>query len=92
VQPTPLCKPYEHLRSYVLEASNMPGQVYGLGVMLRQGMRAWIDATLEYAQLKQDPGNAVLQKTSWIFYSATGIVPIISRKDLNLRIWRIWRD
>lgn len=62
----PLCKLYEQLRSFVLEVSDMPGQVYGLGVMLRQGMRAWIEATLEYTQVEQDPGIAVSQKTSWI--------------------------
>ena len=65
----PLCKLYEQLRSFVLEASDVPGQVYGLGVMLRQGMRAWIEATVEYAQVEQDPGNAVSQKTSWIVSS-----------------------
>ena len=62
----PLCKLYEQLRSYVLEASDATGQVYGLGVMLRQGMRAWIEATLEYTQEEQDPGIAVVQKPSWI--------------------------
>ena len=61
----PLCKLYEQLRSFVLRESDMPGQVYGLGVMLRQGMWAWIEATVEYAQLKQASGNAVSQKTSW---------------------------
>ncbi len=65
----PLCKLYEQLRSFVLEASDGPGQIYGLGVMLRQGMRAWIEATVEYAQVEQDPGNAVSQKTSWIVSS-----------------------
>jgi len=65
----PLCKLYEQLRSFVLEASDVGGQVYGLGVMLRQGMRAWIEATVEYAQVEQDPGNAVSQKTSWIVSS-----------------------
>jgi len=58
----PLCKLYEQLRSYMLGASDRLGQVYGLGVMLRQGMRAWIEATLEYAQLEPDPGCAVSQK------------------------------
>lgn len=65
----PLCKLYEQLRSFVLEASDVPGQVYGLGVMLRQGMRAWIEATVEYARVEQDSGNAVSQKTSWIVSS-----------------------
>jgi hypothetical protein len=65
----PLCKLYEQLRSFVLEASDVPGQVYGLGVMLRQGMRAWIEAIVEYVQVEQDPGNAVSQKTSWIVSS-----------------------
>lgn len=65
----PLCKLYEQLRSYVLEASDVTGQVYGLGVMLRRGMRAWIAATLEYTQEKQDPGITVSQKTSLIVSS-----------------------
>jgi hypothetical protein len=59
----PLCKLYEQLRSYMLGASDRPGPVYGLGVMSRQGMRAWIEATLEYAQLEPDPGPAVSPKT-----------------------------
>lgn len=65
----PLCKLYEQLRSFVLEASDVPAQAYGLGVMLRQGMRAWIEATVEYVQVEQDPGNAVSLKTSWIVSS-----------------------
>ena len=65
----PLCKLYEQLRSFVLEASDVGGQVYGLGVMLRQGMRAWIETTVEYAQVEQDTGNTVSQKTSWIVSS-----------------------
>ena len=40
----PLYEHYEQLRGYVLEASDMPGQVYGLGVLLQKGMRAWIEA------------------------------------------------
>lgn len=59
----PLCKLYEQLRSHVLETAARPGPVYGLGVMLRQGMRAWIEATLEYAPLEQDLGHAVSPKT-----------------------------
>lgn len=58
----PLCKLYEQLRSHVLETAAGPGPVYGLGVMLRQGMRAWIEATLEYAQLEPDPGPDVSPK------------------------------
>jgi hypothetical protein len=65
----PLCRLYEQLRSFVLESSDLPGQVYGLGVMLRQGMRAWIEATVAYARVKQDPGHVVSQKTSWIVSS-----------------------
>ena len=48
----PLCEHYEQLRGYVLEACDMPGQVYGLGVMLQKGMRAWIEATCEHSQVK----------------------------------------
>ena len=62
----PLCKLYEQLRSHVLETASRPGPVYGLGVMLRQGMRAWIEATLEYAPLEPDPGPAVSPKTPGI--------------------------
>ena len=51
----PLCKHYEQLRGYVLEASDMPGQVYGLGVMLQKGMRAWIEATCEHCQVILTP-------------------------------------
>ena len=58
----PVCELYEQLRSYVLETAARPGPVYGLGVMLRQGMRAWIEATLEYAQLEPDPGPDVSPK------------------------------
>jgi len=65
----PLCKLYEQLRSYVLEASDMPGQVYGLGVMLRQGMRAWIEATLEYTQLKQASDHSISQEHPWVLSS-----------------------
>ena len=48
----PLCEHYEQLRRYVLEASDMTGQVYGLGVLLQKGMRAWIEATYEHCQVK----------------------------------------
>ena len=53
----PLCEHYEQLRRYVLSASDMPGQVYGLGVMLQKGMRAWIEATCEHSQVKAAYGN-----------------------------------
>ena len=58
----PLCELYEQLRGYVLEDSVMPGQVYGLGVMLQQGMRAWIEATSEYAQVEAAYGNVDSQE------------------------------
>ena len=73
----PLCKLYEQLRSYVLEASDVGGQVYGLGVMLRQGMQAWIEATLEHTQLEQDPGNAVSQKAPRILSSVQAELTIM---------------
>ena len=53
----PLCEHYEQLRGYVLEASDMPGQVYGLGVLLQKGMRAWIEATCEHCQVKPADGH-----------------------------------
>jgi hypothetical protein len=53
----PLCEHYEQLRGYMLEVSDMPGQVYGLGVMLQKGMRAWIEATCEHSQVKAAYGN-----------------------------------
>ena len=53
----PLCEHYEQLRGYVLEASDMPGQVYGLGVLLQKGMRAWIEATCEHCQVKAADGH-----------------------------------
>jgi hypothetical protein len=46
-----LCEHYEQLRRYVLEASDMSDPVYGLGVMLQKGMRAWIEATCEHCQV-----------------------------------------
>jgi len=73
----PLCKLYEQLRSSVLEASDVPGQVYGLGVLLRQGMRAWIEATLEYAQVEQDPGQVVTPKSSWVLSSVEAELTIM---------------
>lgn len=73
----PLCKLYEQLRSSVLEPSGVPGQVYGLGVMLRQGMRAWIEATLEYAQVEQDSGHVVTPNTSWVLSSVEAELTIM---------------
>lgn len=73
----PLCKLYEQLRSSVLEATGVPGQVYGLGVLLRQGMRAWIEATLEYAQVEQEAGHVVTPKTSWIVSSVQAELTIM---------------
>ncbi|MCG7852576.1 MAG: hypothetical protein MIO92_08645, partial [Methanosarcinaceae archaeon] len=54
-----LCDLYEQLRSFVLEGSSLPGQVYGLGVLLRQGMRAWMAACVEHAQLERASNNVV---------------------------------
>lgn len=65
----PLCELYEQLRSYVLETAARPGPVYGLGVILRQGMRAWIEATLEYTQLKQAADNTISSKHPWVHSS-----------------------
>jgi hypothetical protein len=73
----PLCKLYEQLRSYVLEASDMPGQVYGLGVLLRQGMRAWIEATLEYTQLKQASDNTISQERHGVHSSVQAELTIM---------------
>lgn len=73
----PLCKLYEQLRSYVLEASDVPGQVYGLGVMLRQGMRAWIEATLEYTQLEQSSDNTISHKHRWVHSSVQSELTIM---------------
>jgi hypothetical protein len=53
----PLCEHYEQLRRYVLEGSDMSGQVYGLGVLLQKGMRAWIEATCEHTQVEASYGN-----------------------------------
>lgn len=73
----PLCKLYEQLRSSVLEASDVPGQVYGLGVLLRQGMRAWIEATVEYAQLKQASDNTISQEHHWVLSSVEAELTIM---------------
>jgi hypothetical protein len=56
-----LCDLYEQLRGFVLEGSALPGQVYGLGVLLRQGMRAWMAACVEHAQLERASNNVVYQ-------------------------------
>lgn len=48
-----LCDLYEQLRGFILEASGLPGQVYGLGVLMRQGMRVWMNACGEHAQLER---------------------------------------
>ncbi len=73
----PLCKLYEQLRSYVLEASDMPGQVYGLGVMLRQGMWAWIEATVQYTQLNQASDHTIFQKHHWVHSSVQAELTIM---------------
>lgn len=73
----PLCKLYEQLRSYMLGASDKLGQVYGLGVMLRQGMRAWIEATLESTQLNQASDHPISQKHHWIHSSVEAELTIM---------------
>jgi len=55
----PLCELYEQLRGFVLEGSGLPGQVYGLGVLMRQGMLAWMSACVEHAQLERASNNVV---------------------------------
>jgi hypothetical protein len=55
--PDPLCEHYEQLRGYVLGASDTSGQVYGLGVLLQKGMRAWIEATYEHCQVTAADGH-----------------------------------
>ncbi len=44
----PLCERYEQLRSQVLQGSVLAGQGYGFGVLLRQGMRAWMETCEPY--------------------------------------------
>lgn len=56
-----LCDLYEQLRSFVLQGSGLPGQFYGLGVLLRQGMVAWIAACVEHTRLEAASGNMVYQ-------------------------------
>lgn len=73
----PLCKLYEQLRSYVLEASDVPGQVYGLGVMLRQGMRAWIEAALEHTPLKPAPDGPITHQPQWALSSVEAELTIM---------------
>ena len=65
----PVCELYEQLRSYVLETAARPGPVYGLGVMLRQGMRAWIESTLEYNPIKQASDNTISPRHPWVHSS-----------------------
>jgi len=60
----PLTELYEHVRSFVLQGSGLPGEVYGLGVLLRQGMRTWIETCMEHAHLERASGTAVLQVAS----------------------------
>jgi len=40
-------------------------------------MRAWIEVTLEYAQLEQDPGNALSQKSPRILSSVQAELTIM---------------
>ena len=54
-----LCDLYEQLRSFVLEGSALPGQVYGLGLLLRQGMRAWMSACVEHTEFERASNNVV---------------------------------
>jgi hypothetical protein len=65
----PLCEHYEQLRRYVLEASEVPGQVYGLGVMLQKGMRVWIEATYEHCQVKAADGHVDSHKAAGMLSS-----------------------
>ena len=65
----PLCEHYEQLRGYVLEASDMSGQVYGLGVMLQKGMRAWIEATCEHSQVTAAYGHVDSHKAAGMLSS-----------------------
>ncbi len=73
----PLCKLYEQLRSSVLGDPDILGHVYGLGVLLRQGMRAWLEATLEYAQVKHEEGHVVTPKSSWVLSSVEAELTIM---------------
>lgn len=45
-----ICENYERLRQYVLQGCSLPVRAYGLSVLMRQGMRAWMEASLEYGQ------------------------------------------
>jgi hypothetical protein len=56
-----LCELYEQLRGFVLEGLGLPGQVYGLGVLMRQGMGAWMTACVEHAQLDRASNNVACQ-------------------------------
>ncbi|MBW1700420.1 MAG: hypothetical protein JRK26_27005 [Deltaproteobacteria bacterium] len=47
----------------------MPGQVYGLGVMLQKGMRAWIEATSDYYQVEAAYGYVDSHKAPGILSS-----------------------
>ncbi len=62
-----LCDRYENLRCYVLQASGVPGQVYGLGVMLQKGMLSWIEAMFDHLQIE-----AVYDNTD--FHEVPGIL------------------
>ena len=57
----PLCDRYEQLRSFVLHGSGLKGQFYGLGVLLRQGMIAWMAACVEQKRFEASSDNRVYQ-------------------------------
>jgi len=67
----PLCERYEQLRSHVLNGSVLPGQAYGFGVLLRQGMRAWMEACEPYAgPVETAPMGGARSRDSGILASA----------------------
>ncbi len=84
-----LCDQYELLREYVLKATDIPVQAYGLGVMMQKGMRAWIEATSDHFQANsfQDniDSNEPLKTLSSIQTQLAGIMAdiIIKRRIFN---------
>jgi len=68
----PLCERYEQLRSHVLKGSVLPGQAHGFGVLLRQGMRAWMEACESYIGPVETAslGGAARSRDSGILASA----------------------
>ena len=70
-----LCYLYEQLRGFVLEGSGLPGQVYGLGVLLRQGMRAWMAACVEHAQIER--------ASNYVVYQVALCLPLSMQEELT---------